>query len=425
MLKKEVKIQVGTKMSELEQINLQNPALYHEFKFLSEKTTKKSLVLFFGRSTFCDNSKYLFLACQRQNPKFNVVWCTAEKELHARLIKHGLASFYVAEDWRNTVNLFLEAACVVYCENPYSALWGLPILRGCLSGATQIQLWHGVSVKHLDLMLIQHQYFNILSSKFRDNLIAATQIDYLASSSAYFDPFWIKAFGAAKLLRVGQARNEVLFRDAYDLELIDSIFNEEIESVFSSDSMKILIAPTWQRNKNTWLNSELFFKKIDEIGKRKNIDFYLKLHPFSLRDDHLQSNYRKKYKRVHQLDAGFDVYPWMKFFHAIISDYSSIMFDFLTTGKPTFSLVINDGRHSFEPDFSLLPSIDGLYQFTPENFDEIFFATLKNHEKRAEQQEMICKIFETDPRSTNQILINFLENEVSYKVNKKFEVYNF
>ncbi len=410
-------------MSKQETVNLKNPALYHDFKTLSEKSTKKQLVLFFGRNTFSDNSKYLFLACRRLNPNFNVVWCTAQKDLHDRLIKHGLPSFYVPEDWRNTVNLFLEAACVVYCENPYSALWDFPVLRGCLHGATKIQLWHGISVKHLDLMLIQHQDFNILSTNFRENLISAIEIDYLTSSSAFFDPFWIKSFGVSQLLRVGQARNEVLFRDAFDLELIDSIFTEELESVFSSTSIKILVAPTWQINKDTWLSSENFFKKIEDIGERENIDFYIKLHPFVILDDNSEDEFKKNYKRVHKLNSGFDVYPWMKFFAAIISDYSSIMFDFLMTGKPTMSLVINDGRRTFEPDFSLLPSISGLYQFTPENFDEILFATLKFHAKHADQQIMISQIFETDPKTTNQTLISFLEKEVDQKVNKSYEVY--
>ena len=148
-------------MTTQEKINLDNPSLYQEFKSLSEKTSKKPLVLFFGRSTFSDNTKYLFLACQRANPSFEIKWCTAEKRLHEKLLQHGLPSFLVNQDWRETVNLFLDAACAVYCENPYSALWSLPLLRGCLSGATQIQLWHGISVKHLDLMLIPHENFNI------------------------------------------------------------------------------------------------------------------------------------------------------------------------------------------------------------------------------------------------------------------------
>lgn len=403
-----------------EKINLDDPSLYQEFKSLSEKTSKKPLVLFFGRSTFSDNTKYLFLACQRANPSFEIKWCTAEKRLHEKLLQHGLPSFLVNQDWRETVNLFLEAACTVYCENPYSALWSLPLLRGCLSGATQIQLWHGISVKHLDLMLIPHENFNILSHVFRNNLIAATQIDFLASSSSHFDEFWVKSFGASKILRTGQARNEVLFRDAHHLELIDSVFTEKEEEIFSKDSTKVLIAPTWQRTRETWINSEDFLNKLNDIGAKENIDFFIKQHPFTLRiDGNKQSKTKRKY--IHSLDPGFDIYPWLRFFSAMIGDYSSIMFDYLATEMPVLTLELED-KSSFEPDWSLLPSCEGLYAFTPQNFKEVFDMALKKHPKRAEQKEMIRLFYETDLRDTNKSLIHFLEQESFRKTTKDYEV---
>ena len=66
-------------------INPLDPALYFEFEHLSRKVEKKPIVLFFGRKTFSDNTKYLFLACVRANPNFQVMWCTWDKNLHDSL----------------------------------------------------------------------------------------------------------------------------------------------------------------------------------------------------------------------------------------------------------------------------------------------------------------------------------------------------
>jgi CDP-glycerol glycerophosphotransferase (TagB/SpsB family) len=408
-------------MLEQEKIDLSDLSLYDEFKFLSEKTSKKRLVLFFGRSTFSDNTKYTFLACQRANPSFEVIWCTAEKTLHDKLVNHGLPSFLVTENWRNTVTLFLEAACAVYCENPYAALWSLPILRGSLSGATQIQLWHGISVKHLDLMLIPHDGFNILSTSFRSNLVSACQIDFLASSSSHLDNFWVKAFGVSTLLRIGQARNEVFFRDAYHHELIDAIFTPQEEDVFQSNRIKVLVAPTWQRTNETWINTANFLAKLNDIGKKEGIDFYIKQHPFTLKVNQ-NSNTTTKLKHVHILDAGFDIYPWLRFFGAVISDYSSIMFDFLATGKPTLSLDMGDNTKPYEPDFKLIPTKSGLYEFNKYNFEDVLLSALKLHPKKDDQIQMIEMLYETDPTKTNDMLIDFITAEVDKKIVRKYKV---
>ena len=159
-------------------INPLEPALYFEFEHLSRKVEKKPIVLFFGRKTFSDNTKYLYLACVRANPSFQVMWCTWDKNLHDTLKQFDLPCMLLNQDLKTSTTLLLEAAAAVFCENPYVALQGLPMFRGCLAGAKKIQLWHGVSVKQLDLMLIQH--LSVLDKLFRNNIVAASDIDYFS-----------------------------------------------------------------------------------------------------------------------------------------------------------------------------------------------------------------------------------------------------
>jgi CDP-glycerol glycerophosphotransferase len=45
-----------------------------------------------------------------------------------------------------------------------------------------------------------------------------------------------------------------------------------------------------------------------------------------------------KAEGLYLLDPGTDVYPWLNRFDALVTDYSSIMFDFLLTGRPVLRL---------------------------------------------------------------------------------------
>src|SRR4051812_27750805 len=131
-------------------------AIYEEFAELSRHTVKRSIVLFFGRGAFSDNTKYLFLATVKAMPDHEVVWCTWSKPLQAQLTARGFKAIDLAANPQRSFNLFLYAAVAVFCENPATALSLNSTLSGSLAGAKKIQLWHGVSVKHLDLMLIEH-----------------------------------------------------------------------------------------------------------------------------------------------------------------------------------------------------------------------------------------------------------------------------
>ena len=403
-------------------VDLKDPALFSDFRDLSLKVRKRPLVLFFGRPTFSDNTKYLFLSCIQTSPGFEVMWCTWDKALHETLRHHQLPSILMSENIKDTVDLLLEAAAAVFCENTASAYMALPVVKGCLEGAKKIQLWHGISVKHLDLMLTRKM--NLLDRNLRQNTIGATDFDFIASSSAALDPFWYRAFGSRNILRVGQPRNEVLVRNADDNEFIGAILSPEEQEPFAAGAPKFLIAPTWQRNKPLWTSSDQFYGALETIGLQSNCYFYIKQHPFlANRPGSNQST--QKYRHVIFMSPSIDIYPWMRHFSALITDYSSIMFDFLLTGKPvlTYSIPASQ-RLSFEPDYSLVPDIAFSYAFDEESFAPILAHALNEHPMRDKQRAMCDALYETDPSESCNKLNRFLEECVSENINKPVSIYN-
>jgi CDP-glycerol glycerophosphotransferase len=105
---------------------------------LSLKAVKRPLVLFFGRATFADNTKYLYLAMLQAATGCDVLWCTQHKPLLAELTANGLPCHDLGGDPKKTCNILLEASVAVFCENPATALGLNSTFSGCLAGA---QTW--------------------------------------------------------------------------------------------------------------------------------------------------------------------------------------------------------------------------------------------------------------------------------------------
>ena len=393
---------------------------YHDFAELSQKIAKRPLVLFFGRQTFSDNTKYLFLALTEARIGCEVVWCTFSKPLLATLSAHGLRGFDLTADGRQSCNLLLDAAVAVFCENPAAALALNASFSGCLAGAQKIQLWHGVSVKHLDLMLIAH--LEVREADFRRQLRFATRVDHFLSTAAALDGFWIRAFGCTSLVRAGQPRNEVIVRPPSAGEMIGAeLPAEQAELLRAGTKRRFLLAPTWQRGAPIYIATAPFYERLARWMTANNGVAFVKLHPFMRRAE-LPKDIPGT---LVFLDPGVDVYPWMAQFDAMITDYSSIMFDYLLTRRPVFTFnTRTQVAYGFEPDYSLIPEGNFRYEFTADNFETVLERNLADHPLEAEQRALCAQLFETGAADACAQLVQFVAECSRNVVDKNFTVTN-
>ncbi|WP_052250351.1 CDP-glycerol glycerophosphotransferase family protein [Enterobacter sp. Bisph1] len=388
-----------------------NNELTLRFANLSLKKRKEKVVLFFGREWFSDSTKYLYLSALQENRDFTCIWCSCDKTLISTLEANQLPCHLISEETLDkTVKLFLSAAVAVFSINPAQCLKGNEALFACLQGARQVQLWHGVSVKHLLLQLINH--LSLGDYHFRQPVEFASRADCVLSTSAFLDDFFNDAFGCKRIIRAGYPRNEVILRQATTYELIGSEIPVTMMSAITNKARKkILFAPTWQRGDDTIITgSTEFLLKLAEECKRNNTDLYVKGHP-TLRQDNVSG---KLSGNVWYINPCIDIYPWLNNFDALVTDYSSIMFDFLLTGKPVLRLDIEAGSHrDYEPDFKLIPDIDFAYTFTPCSLASVLYQALNNDIKQAARKEMADALFETDALDACASLLRFLEHEVA------------
>jgi len=387
---------------------------------LSRKLRKRPLVLFFGRTTFSDNSKYLYLRALASARGYDVLWCTTSPALAADLTARGLPCLAIDASCDVTIDTFLHAAVAVFTINPFESV-GLSLsLLGCLAGAQQVQLWHGVSVKRLNLQLLP--YLGARGADIRQYWMANCAADHVLSTSSRLDGYWREVFGCRSLLRAGMPRNEVIMRAAADNEWLGAELPARSIQALQGQAPAVLIVPTWQRGKSTPLTETEFLAHALQFARRNGAEVFFKAHPAYF-DGWSQGE--GEIEGLHLIDPGVDIYPWLHRFDALVTDYSSIMFDYLLTGRPVLTLELHEGGHQrYEPDFSLVPPGEFRVPFQVEDFSQTLIDVLSSDRARDARLGYASQLFETDPSRASDTLLQVVDRLVEQSQAADFVVWN-
>jgi CDP-glycerol glycerophosphotransferase (TagB/SpsB family) len=243
-------------------------------------------------------------------------------------------------------------------------------------------------------------------------------VDYFLSTSSQFDAFWIRAFGCTNLVRAGQPRNEAIVRPPTEQEMIGAELPPEQEAILrSSVKRKLLLTPTWQRGAPIHISTPQFYQSLARWAASNNAVVFVKQHPF------LQRSGRPADigSEVFFLGAGVDVYPWMAHFDAMITDYSSIMFDFLLLNRPIFTFnTRTEVAYGFEPDYSLIPEGAFRYEFDATNFVDVLNQNLAAHPLAEAQRALCAQMYETRPADAAAQLVQLVRDCSQHTVDKNY-----
>src|SRR5688572_32245217 len=86
---------------------LEEQRLSVEFESISRRTRKRRVVLYFGRATFADNTKYLFLRDAARARDHEVYWCSFDTPLVEQLRAAGLPCVHLGENIDHSIDLLL------------------------------------------------------------------------------------------------------------------------------------------------------------------------------------------------------------------------------------------------------------------------------------------------------------------------------
>ncbi|KQU58411.1 hypothetical protein ASG66_15370 [Bacillus sp. Leaf406] len=294
------------------------------FSFLGKLPPKKKQVVFesfLGKQYSC-NPRAIYEYMLEHHPEYDMYW-SIDPRSAAVFEGKGL----------KTINRFSIPWLFIMSRSKY---WvsnsRLPIWIPKPSHTTYLQTWHGTPLKRLAADMDEVHMPGTNTAKYKKNfLLESSRWDYLISPNRYSSEIFTRAFGFEKdMIESGYPRNDFL-HNANNAETMNSL-KERLD--LPLDKKVILYAPTWRDNE--------FYAK----GKYK---FNLKLEL-----DKMQEELGDEYivlLRMHYLIAeNLDITPFAGFAYDVshhtdiselylisdllITDYSSVFFDYANLGRP-------------------------------------------------------------------------------------------
>lgn len=183
--------------------------------------------------------------------------------------------------------------------------------------------WHGTPLKTLGKST-ENDFYDI--ANVQKNFVMS---DYLLYPSEYMmnimiEDYMLKGIAKNKIMLCGYPRNEIFLRN--DRDTIREKMN-------LSDKTLIAYMPTWRgdlRDINVNNQLQIAEKHIEEISKglKENQILYVNMHPFI--GNRLDI---KRYKNVRTFPKNYETYDFLSLCDILITDYSSVLFDFAITKK--------------------------------------------------------------------------------------------
>ncbi len=294
---------------------------------------KKSLWIFGSHSKFNGNSKYLFIYVNETQKDITPVWiCSDKKTLH-QVRQYGYKAYM---KWSLKGLIYsLRGAWYIYSR------YTTDINFWTTGRAKEFNLWHGIGLKRIGFNIKKSMSALSFNEKNIFNRIFLPYIfrrpTYLLSTSPFITEYlFVNAFRITKeqCVELGYPRNDMFFlndNDYYDfvkkygdkptLELIPSF--KKYDKVF-------LYVPTWRETRKSFIKDAFpDIKKLDKLLEEKNYLFIMKFHIETKTEEIV----KQKLKNIVVLDSFIDVYTLFKDIDVLVTDYSSIYYDYILLNK--------------------------------------------------------------------------------------------
>lgn len=194
--------------------------------------------------------------------------------------------------------------------------------------------WHGTPLKTLGRS-DKAEYFRL--GNIQKNFIIS---DYLLYPNEYMmnhmiEDYMFSNISDAKIILEGYPRNEIFFNEEE---------RSKVKKELDLENKKIFAyMPTWRGVVNGVEDDgkELtgYFKKLDQKLKDDQV-LYVNLHPF------VSSNIKyKDFKHIKKFPAGYETYEFLNVVDCLITDYSSVFFDYANTKNKVILFTYDEDKY--------------------------------------------------------------------------------
>lgn len=291
-------------------------------KLFKDKIDEKLIILgAYGGGAFVDNTKYLFKFLVKKTD-YKVIWVTKFNEVASEIRNLGGK---VIPFWNINTMRLLRHAKYIFMTHGF-----IDVMTIEFSPKTTVFLtWHGTPIKKINTSVENSYRYRKWNRIFRLKLREDEYIDYLltAAEGNYEHKILSSAFKLLprKIVTLGYPRNDILFnrkenfindiKKRYEIPL-------KINRIF-------IYAPTWRENltfKFPLSKNELNILNNLLINTKSLL--LIKAHMFEQKIDF------ESYKNIKLVGKKSDLQELLVISDVLITDYSSVMIDYLLTMKP-------------------------------------------------------------------------------------------
>jgi CDP-glycerol glycerophosphotransferase len=401
---------VKAKLTEVEQaLNLERAG--RDLADVSRMHRKTRSVVFVGNTYFGDNLKYAWLAARRAAAQHGLeCWFLPHNDAQERLVR-DLGERCLPAAWAQwgpeEITCALSAAVVVTCDH---LLHPNPFALPLLAGARQVQLWHGVSIKEIGLRNLPA--LRAMNPRVARVLRTTGRYAALVGTAAAGEDEWRRWFGFERYAPIGYPRNDVLYREPTpdDLLNVDTAAYQRASDALRRGRRVVYYAPTFRDANPRWM-LDAGLARIAEALRERGDELIVNLHPV---EQPLVPELRKALPHVGFVEPRTDAYPLLRCSSLLVTDYSSVMFDYLHLDRPIVLFrpdhadYVARSRRLFDEKLRELPgavceSADALLR-------HLQAAPGDSQRERAVRQRLLGRWFDdTDGRSSERWLRLLLE----------------
>lgn len=334
----------------------------------------KNIIILESSPDFADNTKALFdnMIEQGINKKYKLVWLVNKTEKPKTNIKN--VKYVYREHKRKS---FEHIRYIYYIYSAKIIIDGNDYVQKIRDEQIRIHIGHGMPIK-----------------KVMNYCRSIGEFDYLLSTSKNFENelSHIYLTEPEKFVHLGYCRNDELILKEESLELLPEKWK---------DSKLIVWLPTYREHKSNNEQSSLKYGipcfdteedliKCNEVLKQNNTKLLIKLHPAQSTNELSKVNLSNFELITDQelREMGISLYTLLSMSSALITDYSSVYYDYLITQKP-IGLAIAD-LEEYNKKFGFVydnyyDAIKGEYIYTLEDMNKF----IDNLDDLSSQKEII------------------------------------
>lgn len=297
------------------------------------------------------NSKYLFLWVLEHHPEIEATWITGKRETYETLREAG---YPVEMRWSPAgIKKTLTAGVAIFRQYPDDV--NMPLL----GGAKLVNLWHGVGLKRIEYECKpEHQRLYL---KRRNNPLVRLaflerfrDIDLFISTSPEMTTHFARCFRMSErqIFEAGYPRLDGAVDQGLATRAREGAGVEEALAEAAAGRRVIVYMPTWRNSGRSFF--EAAFPDLDRLEaalERANAVLFLKPHRLSY-DEPLRLFAGRRH--IHVLPLGSDPYVLFQGMDCLVTDYSSVLYDYIYVRDAGCVVYSFDEREYLEKDQGLI-----------------------------------------------------------------------